>query len=175
MDVTAIRSRNIAMLVEQFGGPTEFGRRIERDQAQVSQWTSSTNPKPIGGRLARYIETKLGHNRGWLDFPQWEGAEISDSQSLRLDPERIAELATVLAERWKDVPGGFDLRNEKHAAHFVLCYGLYINMKERPVPENTVAFSAALTSPQGATRDERGENVPAAGAAGRKTGKGGKR
>ncbi|THD06145.1 hypothetical protein B1991_14475 [Rhodanobacter lindaniclasticus] len=99
----------------------------------------------------------------------------SHSQPMRLDPERIAELATVLAERWKNVPGGFDLRNEEHAAHFVLCYELYINMKERPVPENTVAFSAALTSPQGATGNERGTDVPVAGTVGRKTGKGGKR
>jgi transcriptional regulator with XRE-family HTH domain len=103
------------------------------------------------------------------------GEAPSHSHLVRLDPERIAELATVLAERWKDVPGGFDLRDEEHAAHFVLCYGLYINMKERPVPENTVAFSAALTSPQGANKDERGENVPTTGTAGRKVGKGGKR
>jgi transcriptional regulator with XRE-family HTH domain len=121
-----------------------------------------------------YINTGKGDD-GFPWTPDAATAKPSHSHPMRLDPERIAELATVLAERWKDVPGGFDLRNEEHAAHFVLCYGLYINMKERPVPENTVAFSAALTSPQGATRDERGKNVPATGTVKRRAGKGGKR
>jgi hypothetical protein len=71
MDASEIRRRNIEQLVRQAGGPTEFARLVGRDQAQVSQWISVTKPKPIGGRLARDIEERLGHERGWLDRPQW--------------------------------------------------------------------------------------------------------
>lgn len=156
----------------------EFAAIVGTSKQYVSQLESGKNQMPSG----EYLEGWARHfrvNARWLvsgtgpkhaDYSPGEGSHL-----VRLDPERIAELATVLAERWKDVPGGFDLRNEAHAAHFVLCYGLFINMKERPVPENTVAFSAALTSPQGAKRDERGEDVPTTGAAGRKVRKGGKR
>lgn len=98
MDVTTIRSRNVALLVQRFGGPTEFGRRIEREQAQVSQWTSATNPKPIGGRLARYIESKLGHERGWLDAPQWEDAPASHSHPVRFDPRIIRGVARAVQD-----------------------------------------------------------------------------
>lgn len=156
----------------------EFAAIVGTSKQYVSQLESGKNQMPSG----EYLE---GWARHFKVSPRWlvsgtgpkyaESASIEGSHLVRLDPERIAELATVLAERWKDVPGGFDLRNEDHAAHFVLCYGLFINMKERPVPENTVAFSAALTSPQGAKRDERGEDVPTAGTAGRKVRKGGKR
>lgn len=107
MDVTEIRRRNITLLIEQFGGPTEFGRRIERDQAQVSQWTSPANPKPIGGRLARHIESKLGHTVGWMDQPQWESetAPESHSQSVRLDPEIVRDVARALQEVYRDELG----------------------------------------------------------------------
>lgn len=75
MDVGEIRRRNVAALVAGVGGPTEFGRRIERDQAQVSQWLSPTHPKPIGGRLARHIEACVGRHNGWLDTPQWRAVQ----------------------------------------------------------------------------------------------------
>lgn len=152
----------------------EFAAIVGTSKQYVSQLESGKNVMPSGGFLegwARYF----GVNPRWLVSGTGPKYAADGSHLVRLDPERIAELATVLAERWKDVPGGFDLRNEAHAAHFVLCYGLFINMKERPVPENTVAFSAALTSPQGATRDERGEDVPTTGTAGRKVRKSGKR
>lgn len=81
MDVTEIRAKNVTMLVEKHGGPTAFGQRIARDQVQVSQWTSPSNPKPIGGRLARYIEETLGHGKGWLDHPQWLASAVGEPVS----------------------------------------------------------------------------------------------
>jgi transcriptional regulator with XRE-family HTH domain len=155
-----------------------FAAIVGTSKQYVSQLESGKNQIPNG----EFIEGWARHfkvNMRWLASgtgpKHAESSTGEGSHLMRLDPERIAELATVLAERWKDVPGGFDLRNEAHAAHFVLCYGLFINMKDRPVPENTVAFSAALTSPQGATGDERSENVPTTGTVRRKTGKSGKR
>jgi len=125
--------------------------------------------------ICRFLDCSADELLGLVPICDRTTQAGGQSQPLKLDPERIAELATVLAERWKDVPGGFDLRNEAHAAHFVLCYSLYVNMKERPVPKNMVAFSAALTSPQGATKDERGEDVPATGTVKRKVRESGKR
>jgi hypothetical protein len=102
MDVSTTRRLNVAALIEQAGGPTEFGRRIERDQAQVSQWTSQANPKPIGGRLARHIERSLGYEPGWLDTPRSEAALSAPSQSMRLDPLIVREVVQVLQKLYKD-------------------------------------------------------------------------
>ncbi|NID14995.1 hypothetical protein [Luteibacter yeojuensis] len=71
MEASEIRRRNIEMLVRAAGGPGVFARRVGREQTQVSQWISVKTPKAIGGRLARDIEEHLGHERGWLDRPQW--------------------------------------------------------------------------------------------------------
>lgn len=71
MDSTTIRRRNITMLVRLADGPTAFSKLVDRDQVQVSQWTSETKPKPIGNKLARSIEQRLGKEAGWLDRPQW--------------------------------------------------------------------------------------------------------
>lgn len=145
----------------------EFAAIVGTSKQYVSQLESGKNQIPNGELIegwARHFKVSMRWLVSGTGQKHAEALQDAGSHLVRLDPERIAELATVLAERWKDVPGGFDLRNELHAAHFVLCYGLYVNMKERPVPENTVAFSAALTSsPQGAKKDERGKNVPASG------------
>lgn len=92
MDVAEIRRKNIEMMVRLSGGPTEFGRLVGREQAQVSQWISTTNPKPIGGRLARDIEASLDRSRGWLDAPQWEkvgegSGDSSQAPALRRSEE----------------------------------------------------------------------------------------
>lgn len=96
------------------------------------------------------------------------------SQSTRLDPERIAELATVLAERAGVSPDRsmpWDLRNEATAAAFAEAYSAFVAMKEQPTPENIVRFSEAVVrSPQGAKQDERSKDVPTKGAAKRNVG-----
>jgi DNA-binding transcriptional regulator YdaS (Cro superfamily) len=153
-------------------GMTEerIGGELGVSQSAVSHWTGARLPVPA--RRAAPLAAVLGiADPGEISVAYQElvaggaAAPQSQSQPMRLDPERMAELATVLDERWKHVPGGFDLRNEDHAAHFVHCYGLYVNMKERPTPENVVRFSAALSTPQGASKDERSKNVPAQGTA----------
>ena len=114
MDVTRTRALNIAMLVEQSGGPTAFGKLIDRDQVQVSQWTSAKKPKPIGGRLARYIEGRLGRERGWLDRPQWEAetAMPSASQSVRLDAEMILDVVQSLQHVFAEIGLVYSVEDE---------------------------------------------------------------
>lgn len=98
------------------------------------------------------------------------------SHSARLDPERIAELATVLAERAgvkRNDLMRWDLRDEVTAARFVEAYAAYVAMKESPTPENVVRFSLAVAeSPQGAENNERSKDVPAQGTAKRHVGGG---
>lgn len=108
-----------------------------------------------------------------------EPAMGQGSQPTRLDPERIAELATVLAERAgvkSDRPMPWDLRDEATAQSFAEAYAAYVLMKERPTPENMIRFSEALVrSPQGAKHDERGKDVPAKGTVKRNVGRGARR
>lgn len=100
------------------------------------------------------------------------------SQPTRLDPERIAELATVLAERAGVKPDDsvlWDLRNERTAESFVEAYAAYVAMKERNTPENVVRYSIAIAnSPQGANTNERGQDVPTKGTTKRNVGRGGR-
>lgn len=99
MDNKLVRRRNIEALVSKAGGPTEFGRQIEREQVPVSQWLGGKN---IGDKLARHVEAKLGKPVGWLDTPQWEYDEglttssRSGSQPGRLDPSTIADAMKLL-------------------------------------------------------------------------------
>jgi hypothetical protein len=180
MDVTTIRARNIAMLVEQRGGPTAFGKEIERDQVQVSQWTSHLKPKPIGGRLARYIEEKLGHERGWLDRPQWQADETpaqSQSHSLQLDPDTLAETARTLRERFGSAVEVYELiESQPHI--FIEAYELYASSttdERTPEVERALAMRVADLTPQGANKDERGTSMPTKGTTERKVGTGRKR
>ena len=161
MDATATRRRNVVALVHQFGGPTEFGRLIERDQAQVSQWTSDKKPKPIGGRLARYIEGRLGHERGWLDTPQWEGEPLQDSHSLRLDPDMLAETHKALRELDHDNGRVFSI--EREPARFVQAYQMRAGMPEEPSKDEWIKFGQKLVVLSGAGTDERSDGVPIKG------------
>lgn len=62
-------------LVAQAGGPSPwanaYGAKAPNGRvwsaAQVSQWISETNPKPIGERLARHLEHAQGLHPGALD------------------------------------------------------------------------------------------------------------
>lgn len=69
MDAKAARTTNIRDLVKRTGGPADFAAATGNRwvAAQVSQWISRTNPKPLGHKLAREIETVMGIPNGWLD------------------------------------------------------------------------------------------------------------
>lgn len=163
MDASRTRTLNIAMLVEQAGGPTMFGKLIDRDQVQVSQWMSAKKPKPIGGRLARYIEGKIGREAGWLDQPHWGGETIalSASQSMRLDPEIVSSahnaLSGMYATKGRIYP-------KEDVARFLLIYEKFA-MRKAGVSEAEL-LGAGLDDtemPQGATGG-RNDGVPDAGA-----------
>ncbi|MFC0677497.1 hypothetical protein ACFFGH_06490 [Lysobacter korlensis] len=107
MDNKTVRKANVEMLVREHEGPTAFGKAIDREQVQVSQWLGG---KPIGDRLARHIEEKLGKPRGWLDVLQpgaqgaLETAPLQGSHLARPDFTKLSE-AVYLAQQFLQILG----------------------------------------------------------------------
>lgn len=64
-----IRYRNARHLREQAGGVTEFARRMDREQPQMSSIVGDNPSKGIGNKLARLIESSFNKQPGWLDIP----------------------------------------------------------------------------------------------------------
>lgn len=171
MDNKAVRKANIEALVAEAGGPTEFGKLIEREQVQVSQWLGG---KPIGDRLARHIEEKLGKARGWLDVQQWRIAEpAAEYQSVRLDPETIAitTRALLIFLRRRDPTATLDLTVREDAELFAAVYA------EVASSADELALGAAVADLVQAREARRGRQSKQAGGVdrgeGRKAGAGG--
>jgi hypothetical protein len=126
MDATEIRRRNLRHLVKKAGGPTKFAESVGRAPNYITQLQGEY--KAFGGSVARYLETQLGHERGWMDRPQWEdghdheadapdgaatsqpvklptltlavqlATEVLTEAGLALPPPKFAELVTTLYE-----------------------------------------------------------------------------
>jgi hypothetical protein len=80
MDANTARTLNMRRLVAAANGPAEWTRQYGGTrwvQAQVSQWISETNPKGIGGRLARDLERAMGLDHGDLDRPPAEASQVA--------------------------------------------------------------------------------------------------
>jgi hypothetical protein len=122
MDNKSVRRQNIKLLVQKAGGPTEFGKLIDREQVQVSQWVGGKN---IGDRLARHIEERLHVAEGTLDHLLPQDVVLADnllvlsaeenasfsvresgpppylaraSQSAGLDADKVEDTITALLE-----------------------------------------------------------------------------
>lgn len=136
LDVKEIRRRNIASLIERHGGPTKFGKDIDRDQSQVSQWLGG---KSIGSNLAREIEAKLALPRGWLDQPQWARAPVPAYEVRAvdgndgIDHERETQVAEVDV-RVSGGPGAWV--PEYVETQFRMVYQLYWFRQRGAKPEN---------------------------------------
>ncbi|MCR2721537.1 hypothetical protein NSP19_24745, partial [Salmonella enterica] len=74
----------------QFGG-TRWA------QPQVSQWISESNPKSIGNRLARDLESVMQLPHGTLDRVDQDGEMSLQSQSTGLDFEKMSAAVKVLS------------------------------------------------------------------------------
>lgn len=136
MDVTEIRRRNIAALVERHDGPTAFAKLVGREPPQVSQWIAG---KAVGGRLARAIEENLGLPLGWLDQPQWEAVKVPAFEVKAVDgPDGIdPERETMVAEvdvRLSGGPGAWV--PEYVETRFRMSYQLYWFRQKGAKPQN---------------------------------------
>ena len=158
MDNKAVRARNIEHLVRTHMGPTAFGRLVDRDQVQVSQWLGG---KPIGDRLARHIEDSLAKPTGWLDQPHWEddsGTLIEGSHAARLDPQTIVDTiwAILVVLRRRDKTATLDLTQLDDAQLFAEVYAEADAMPDTPDGGLTLgALVADLVQAREAKRSER--------------------
>lgn len=80
MDVTEVRYRHARGIIDRLsvelggdGGLSEFAKRLEKSQSQVSQFAGKNPTKGIGGIIARQIEEVFGLERGEIDrpLPEW--------------------------------------------------------------------------------------------------------
>lgn len=96
MDAKTCRTLNIRRAVADAGGPAGFVARYGSGRwvaAQVSQWTSETNPKGIGHALARDLEAAIGLAPGSLDRPPEQA-----SHSGGLDLAKLAAATEFLED-----------------------------------------------------------------------------
>jgi len=163
MDVSEVRARNLRLLVQRAGGPTAFGLLVGRDQVQVSQWTSEKTQKVVGTRLARDIERQLELERGWLDRPQWTGADARPA----LDPRMLVDAYVIMDDAERDAGRRFSLRNVDDAARFVLLYTWRSHMRRDPSPAEWIELGRKMSAMAGAldgrsdTRETAGHDASA--------------
>lgn len=112
MDALTARRHNVTQLVADAGGPTAFGRQVNREQAQVSQWISERTPKPIGNRLARYLESSLGLDAGWLDTDQTNVSAPTTAHKVELNTQIIAVVARSLRKVYAQSSRVYSLEDE---------------------------------------------------------------
>lgn len=109
MDAQTARTLNIRQWVADAGGPAEWSRKFSplKDdgsprwpQPQVSQWISETDPKSIGGRLARDIEAALGKPRGVMDSPPESQVLKPDLDTIHLALDFLEEMFEARGKEW---------------------------------------------------------------------------
>lgn len=67
MDINEIRRANLRRLAADFKSRAEFARKVERSEQQLYTLIGKKAVKPIGDRIARDLEKKLGLSKGDLD------------------------------------------------------------------------------------------------------------
>jgi hypothetical protein len=185
LDINEIRHRNVRLLIRQLeeaegrtgdraGGLTMLAAKLGKSSGQVAHFASENPIKNIGNDIAREIEAKFGLERGWMDWLQEDAgtASHSHSQTVRLDPEIVRNVAVALNVRHKNA-GGFNLAERPE--EFALAYELWTGMSDAyQAPEVAdLETRRAGKSPQGASEDDRGsEAVPTSGATGKGAGAG---
>lgn len=65
--VEETRRARLHMLITQAGGASILAGKLQRAEAQISQYV--TQKRNIGSDFARYIETTLELETGWMDTP----------------------------------------------------------------------------------------------------------
>jgi len=121
------------------------------------------------------IAKALGVRVEWLEKGKgsMEGPEASPggvSQSLRLDPEKLAETAKALRERYEEAGLVFSIEEDPET--FAIAYGYRVEMSDAYSPSEERAFGMKIAdlTPQGAVSNERGKRVPSKGTTERKDG-----
>lgn len=70
LNVKEIRRKNLALLIEREGGPSELAKKVGCSPSYISQIMSTVSRGDVGDRFARKIEEKLGLELNWMDADQ---------------------------------------------------------------------------------------------------------
>ena len=71
--IEEIRTENLNSLIDKHGGNTKFALKIDKEQAQISQWAKNApdsrtkKPRVINSESCRNIEKTLNIETGWMD------------------------------------------------------------------------------------------------------------
>jgi len=105
LDIKQIRYKNAITLRDLAGGVSDFAKKVDRSQPQMSNLVGDSPIKPIGHKLARYFETVFGKPSGWLDSPHyeiWEPEKKSlNEQSadyIEVKPRALARLIPIIGK-----------------------------------------------------------------------------
>lgn len=96
-----IRVENLLFLIREHGGQKELAERIQKSPGQVSQWatrapnSATGQPRTIGHKSARQIESALALPTGWMD----QDHSPAELKSSFVEPPTIEALMNELAPR----------------------------------------------------------------------------
>jgi len=91
--VEETRLLNFRELARKEGGVKAMGSRLGKSQPQWQNTIGKTPTKQIGSEIAREVEAEYRLPKGWADMP-WD--MLSESQSVRLDEKKLANLIEVV-------------------------------------------------------------------------------
>jgi transcriptional regulator with XRE-family HTH domain len=144
----------------------DLARACKIKPPSVSDWLSGET-KSIRGSNLLAAARLLGVNPEWLDTGQGpRDAPTSapgHSQSVRLDPEILLDIAETLNDRYA-LEGGFNLASEAGAREFARAYEIWTGTADATTERKTLklVIRYADLSPQGASQDEQArEKAPA--------------
>lgn len=155
----------------------------------VSQWRSGNRPIPADKAVA--LASLVGADAARISeaYGRVIGSEArhsgvrepvlpSQSQSVRLDPDMIAETVKALRIDAERTGHTFSMETDEGAALFLHWYAIREQVPDLQTLTNLVRLRPALgeaLSPQGANTDGRGEGVPITGTHGPRKASGGAR
>jgi hypothetical protein len=176
MDVTETRHRNLLALLAELGasGVTKLKDQAQKLGALGSSYLSQLKAgKKMGDDTARKIEAALRRPHGWMDQPQWkiDRPSLPHSQSVRLDPEIVRDVARALHEVYRDELGKtYSLIDEPEL--FAEMYERVAALGDVDSRSNLIWLGSRITTlaQQGAPTDERNKDMHGKGAAQRASG-----
>ena len=107
LTIDEIRRNNLKTLVAQCGGITNLNRKLGRLEidstlnqiANAAPDSKTRNPKGMGSRMARTIETSLGLPRGYMDNTQdstWPFQKIAKERLEKLSAHQLQVVEETL-------------------------------------------------------------------------------
>ena len=102
MDITQTRRRNALQLIHDHGiSKAELSRRLDKSPQHINQLLRDRDPKNIGHKMARAIESAFDKPTGWLDRTDDDAGQLQpiDSSPAGLFQYAIASAAAYIASR----------------------------------------------------------------------------